>query len=85
MARFKIAVKYFESNEEILEVEARTVSEARRICASMVRENEELLGRIRRFNIYMSKIVESCRLCPYDYKLEMLGLEELAKKSENDV
>lgn len=85
MAKFKIAVKYIESNEEILEVEAKTVSEARRMCAALVKENEEIVERLRRFNIYVSKIVESCRLCPYDYRLEALGCEDLARRSEDEI
>lgn len=88
MAVFKIAVKYAgRSSEDILEIEASTVSDAKRVCDGLARENAELLERLRRFNVYASRIIESCRLCPYDPRLGLLKCDEIigSLKSEDDV
>lgn len=84
MALFRIAMRYSgRSSEEILEFNARTPSEAKKVCPRLMEENRTFLERIRRLNVYSSKILESCRLCEYDRGLELLDLDEVLNSKDN--
>lgn len=74
MAIFKLAVRYEGiSAEEFVDIEADRVSEARTACDRVMEENKKLLERLEASGIYASKRMISCRLCPYDYRMEFLG------------
>ena len=78
MISFRFALKYLgNSNEEIVEVKVGTVREAKGLCDRILRENDELMGRLRRFNVYSSRVLESCRMCPCGFNMDMLACEEM--------
>lgn len=82
MARFKLSLKYEAGGEEIVEIEAKTVSSARKMCEEMVGENSLINERLEGFNVWTSRRMVSCDLCPYDYRLDFLGCDTILK---NDV
>ena len=75
MAIFRLSLKYEGGGEEIVEVEAETVSSAKRICEEMVGENSLMTERLERFNVWTSRRLSSCVLCPYDRRLDFLGCD----------
>ena len=78
MALFKLAVSYEgRSDEETLEVEARSPAEARSKCEEMVAGGREELERLARFNVYTSRIVQSCRVCSRGYEMDMVLVKEM--------
>lgn len=78
MTSFRFALKYLgSSTEEIVEVKVGTVKEAKGLCERMMMENEELMGRLRRFNVYSSRILESCRMCPCGFDMDVLACDEM--------
>lgn len=80
MASFRFALKYLgNSKEEIVEVKVGTVGEAKGLCDRMMRENRETMERLRRFNVYSSRIMESCRMCPCGFGMDMLACDEMAR------
>jgi hypothetical protein len=83
LAKFRLSLKYEGSaSEETVEVDAASVSEARRKCEGMVEDNSLMMDRLGRLNVYVSKRLRSCELCPYDFRMELLGCEGILK---NDV
>lgn len=75
MALFKLALKYkCASAEKFIEIEAKTPNEAKSKCENMVHENRNEIERLSKLNVYTSNILESCRLCSYDYKLDILSV-----------
>jgi hypothetical protein len=86
LALFKLAIGYSGvSAEDIVEIEARTPSEARIKCEEMVVIHKEELDRLAKRNIYVSKIIRSCRLCSYGYKMDMVGVNEMLESLKNQV
>ena len=76
MAIFKIAIKYQGiSAEEIVEFEAPTPSVAKKKCEEVMGDNREFVERLNGRGIYTSKVVQSCSLCPYDFRLDVLGCD----------
>lgn len=85
MAIFRLAVQYAgTSAEEIVEFSADSVSSAKAKCEELMRENEEMLKRAESQNIYVSRRMSSCRLCPYEFRLEMMGCELISVLSSKD-
>ena len=86
MAKFKLALKYAgSSSEDIVEFEAKSPSAAREKCREVMEENRVFLERAEKLNIYVSKVIEACRLCSYDYKLEILCIDEIFSQLEDKV
>jgi len=86
MALFKLSLKYAgRSSEDLVEIEADSPKEARLKCEKLVEENISAVERMAKLNVYTSKILESCSLCNYDYKLDMLSLEKVLNSSKNDI
>lgn len=82
LARFRLSLKYeATSAEEIVEIEAETVSSAKRMCEEMIAENRDLAERLERFNVWTSRRLSSCVLCPYDYRLDFLGCDLILKNN----
>lgn len=85
MAVFRIELKYFgNSKEEIVEIRADTVGDAKKICERLMDENLAMMEHLRRFNIYSSRILESCKMCPCGFKMDMLACDGV-KKSIDDI
>jgi len=76
LAKFKLSLRYEGSaSEETVEVDAASVSEARRKCEEMVEDNSLMMDRLGKLNVWVSKRLSSCELCPYDFRMEFLGCE----------
>ena len=85
MAKFKLSLRYEgNASEEKVEVDVAGVSEARRKCEEMIKDNSLMVERLERLNIYVSKKLVSCELCPYDFRMELLGCEGIFNL-KNDV
>jgi len=85
LAKFKLNLRYEgNASEETVEVDAASVSEARRKCEEMVEENSLMMDRLGKLNVYVSKRLRSCELCPYDFRMELLGCEGIFNL-KNDV
>lgn len=85
MAIFRLALKYAgRSCDKIVDVDARTPKDARKKCDEMLEADRNELERLSRFNVYKSNMLESCRLCPYNYRLDLASFENLLG-SENNI
>lgn len=86
MATFKLAIRYEGfSSEEIVEIEAKNPNDAKAKCKDVVSENKNELDRLARYNVYVSKNIRSCRLCPYDHKMDMLEVEEMLRSLKDEI
>lgn len=86
MALFKLAIGYAGSSmEDTIEVKATSRDEARQKCEAIIKEGREKSERLARMNIYVSRTVESCRICRGDLRTEMSAVEEMFNSLKNDV
>lgn len=88
MALFKLLMAHEGSSyEEILEVEAKNSAEARKMCEDFVIKNRERIEWLTSRNIYDSRIVRSCELCPFDFRIDIIAMSEALKSDtlKNDV
>jgi hypothetical protein len=89
LAIFEIAIKYRGvSAEDIVKFDAASPSVAKKKCEEVLSQNKEFVERLERSGVYTSKVMESCRLCRYDYTLDVLGCAAIlntAKDSENNI
>lgn len=80
MALFKLSVAYEgRSSEEIVEVEAKNSAEARRACEELVIKNKERMEWLTSRNVYDSRIVRSCELCPFDFRIDVIAMSDSLK------
>lgn len=84
MAIFKLAIGYEgRSAQEIVEIDAPNPPEARKKCEEMLAWQEKESERLAAKNVYNSKVVKSCELCKYDFRMDFIALEEMLRSLEN--
>jgi len=71
LAKYKAIIRYSNSLEEAIEIEAESRSRAADKCADIKSQNEILIGNCERMGIYVSKQVTECTLCRMDLKDEL--------------
>lgn len=88
MALYKISVMYEGmSSEEIMEIEVKNSLEAKKACEELINKNRERIKWLTIWNVYDSKIVKSCSLCPYDFRLDVLAMSDFLESEilKNDI
>lgn len=85
LAIFKVLIKSKNHADHIVEIEADSSEEARRICKKMKDQNEVLVRRSAEFNVYISNEIQECSLYKLDWRDEFLKCFELDTQSENNI
>lgn len=86
MAKFKAAISYQNCYfEEIIEIEAETISKARIICEEIKKKNEEKIIELNNKNIFTSRKIKKCELYKLDWRLGFLGCMNFENELKNDI
>lgn len=85
LAIFKVLIKSKNHTDYVVEIEAESSEEARRICQKIKDDNESLVRTSEKFNVYISNQIQECSLYKLDWRDEFLKCLNLGEKSENDI
>jgi hypothetical protein len=74
LAKFKISVRHKGCfQEEIREVEARSLVQARKICEEIKEENKKVVERCNDRNVYTTRAIEECSVIISSWRDEFWG------------
>ena len=76
MATFNIVVSHNNGERCKIQVQAENSVAACRLCDEIKSRNKEMLDRWEGMNVFVSKQVEECVLCPREWKEELGCLSE---------
>ena len=77
LAKYKAIIRYSNSLEEAVEIEAESRSRAADKCADIKDQNKNLIENCNRMGIFVSKQIIECELCRMDLKDELQVCNEI--------
>lgn len=72
MKKFNIRIVFKNNTEEFKIINAKTISEAKKICEQMCKENKETIEKCTSKNIYTTRIIKECTICNLNWRDELL-------------
>jgi len=72
LATFNIIVSHNNGERCEIKVQAENSVEARRVCEEIKSKNKDMLERWETMNVFATKRIEDCVLCPRDWRDELL-------------
>lgn len=83
MKKFNVRVVFENNTEELRIIEAKSSSEAKKICEQIYIENKEIIERCASKNIYTTRIIKECSIYGINWRDELLGCLDLTELEDN--